>query len=401
LAANSTILVPLLYNGYLGKDYEYPLANQKFDYNATITGDILIQIKEDGTYLELQDTSRIDYWEIELPDNSRITNSFLYISYNWDKTIGSEYPQLDLKFNGRNIENRIVGKYKDQSNLGTGGKYGYGLLIYDVSDLIYEGQNSLVLKKEKGLTAIYPSALITLFNSTSSNVLRQVVINNDADLLYNNYNLANRPVQSNCQIEVNIPENMVKSTMYIFAASANNGESDLKINDNYYSDIWENYSSIYHNGVYKIDSTKILKSDNEISFISTGGTILSLQKIIVIETLKETEQQKETPKQETNPSKTIKTKTTPKLTSKKKTYKSKSKNKKVTATLKDKNGKAIKNAKIIFKIKGKKYTAKTNGKGIAKIKAKISKKGKYTVTISFKGNSLYYSKTIKTKLIIK
>ena len=89
------------------------------------------------------------------------------------------------------------------------------------------------------------------------------------------------------------------------------------------------------------------------------------------------------------------------MAAKKKTYKIKTKKKWITATLKNNKGKAIRNAKIIFKVKGKKYSAKTNKKGIAKIKVKIKKKGKYTVSVSFKGNNLYNSKTIKTKLTIK
>jgi hypothetical protein len=110
-----------------------------------------------------------------------------------------------------------------------------------------------------------------------------VFIKNGADLLYNNYNLANRSIYSNDLISIDLT-NVTKSTLYIFAASANNGDSDLKVNDNYYSNIWENYSSTNHNGVFKIDSTNILKENNSISIISTGGIILSLQKIIVIET---------------------------------------------------------------------------------------------------------------------
>ena len=396
LVANSTIIVPLLYNGYLGKDYGYLTDNKEFNYDKTISGDILIQIKGDDTYLGLQDTSRTDYWEIKLPQNSKIVNSFLYISYNWDKT-NDTYPNLDLRFNGRDISNKLVGKYKDQSNLGTSGTYGYGLLIYDVSGLIYEGQNSLILKKEKGLTAIYSSALITLYNTTNSNVLKHVIINNEADLLYNNYNLANRSIQSTSLININIPANMTKSTTYIFASTANIGDCDLKFNDKYYSDIWGAYSSTNHNGVLKIDTTKTIKKSNTITVIATGGTLLSLQKIIVTETVKTPKKEEENKK----PSKVTKKKTTPKLTAKKKTYKIKTKTKKITATLKNKYGKAIKNARIIFKVKGKKFTAKTNKNGIAQIKVKIKKRGKYTVTITFKGNTLYNSKTIKTKLTIK
>lgn len=394
---SESLTVPLLYNGYLGKDYAYPMDNLEFNYTKTISGDILIQIKDYSSYMSLKDTSRIDNWELELPQNSKIINSFLYISYNWDKTTTSDYPTFDLKFNGRSINEKIIGKYKDQSNLGTSGRFGYGLMIYDVSDLVYEGQNSLTLKKESGLTAVYPSALITTYNITGSNIIKQIFIKNDADLLYNEYNLANRSVLSNDMINLNLTK-VNKSTLYIFAASANNGDSDLKVNDNYYPNIWENYSSSNHNGMFKIDSTNILKENNSISFISTGGTILSLQKIIVTEILEEST----TPSSDekiTPPAKT--TKTTPKLTAKKKTYKIKAKNKKFKATLKNKNGKGIKGAKITFKIKGKKYTAKTNKKGEATIKIKIKKKGKYTIIISFKGNKLYTSKTIKSTLTIK
>ena len=202
--------------------------------------------------------------------------------------------------------------------MGTSGRYGYGLMIYDVSDLIYEGQNSLTLKKESGLTAFYPSTLITLYNTTKSNNVKQVFIKNEADLLYNNYNLANRIISSNDLINIDLT-NVTNSTLYVFAASANNGDSDLKVNDNYYSNIWENYSSTNHNGMFKIDSTDILKEDNLISFISTGGTILALQKIIVTETLKE----EPTPTADNTPvTPPQNTKTAPKLTAKKKTYKS-------------------------------------------------------------------------------
>ena len=90
-----------------------------------------------------------------------------------------------------------------------------------------------------------------------------------------------------------------------------------------------------------------------------------------------------------------------KLTAGKKTYKAKAKTKKLAATFKSAKGKAIKGKKITFKVKGKTYTAKTNAKGVASVKVKITKKGKYTFTAKFAGDSTYKAISKSNKLIIK
>ena len=98
-------------------------------------------------------------------------------------------------------------------------------------------------------------------------------------------------------------------------------------------------------------------------------------------------------------------KQTPKITAKKATFKSKKKSKKYTITLKA-GKKAVKKVQVTLKIKGKKYNktfkAKTNNKGkaIFKIK-KLTKKGKYTATITFKGNQHYNKANKKVKIIVK
>lgn len=92
-------------------------------------------------------------------------------------------------------------------------------------------------------------------------------------------------------------------------------------------------------------------------------------------------------------------KQTTKATMPAKKYKAK-KTKKVTFTLKDASGKAIKGKTITFTVKGKKYTAKTNAKGIATVKVKLTKKGKYTVTAKFAGDSTYKAVSKKAKLTI-
>lgn len=90
----------------------------------------------------------------------------------------------------------------------------------------------------------------------------------------------------------------------------------------------------------------------------------------------------------------------PTLKIKKKTFKSSKKVKKISSTLKF-EGKALSNKKITFKIKGKKYTAKTNKKGVATVKIKLSKKGKYLVSVKFNGDTLFSKITKKGKLVIK
>ena len=89
-----------------------------------------------------------------------------------------------------------------------------------------------------------------------------------------------------------------------------------------------------------------------------------------------------------------------KITAKKKTFKAKKKTKKYTVTLKA-NGKAVKNLQVTLKVNGKTYKAKTNAKGKATFKiTKLNKKGKYTATIKFKGNSAYKAATKKVKITV-
>lgn len=94
------------------------------------------------------------------------------------------------------------------------------------------------------------------------------------------------------------------------------------------------------------------------------------------------------------------TKTKTKLTVPKKTYKAKAKTKKLTATLKDQTGKAIKSKKVTFIVNKKKYTAKTNKKGVATVKVKLSKKKTYKFTVKFAGDKTYVAvkKTGKVKI---
>ncbi|WP_405305551.1 Ig-like domain repeat protein [Methanobrevibacter sp.] len=95
-------------------------------------------------------------------------------------------------------------------------------------------------------------------------------------------------------------------------------------------------------------------------------------------------------------------KATPKLTANKKTFKKSVKTKKYTVTLKDNQNKAMKNIKVTIKVNKKTYTAKTNAKGKATFKIKkLTKKGKYNVAVTYKGNKYYNKVTKKAKIIVK
>ena len=95
------------------------------------------------------------------------------------------------------------------------------------------------------------------------------------------------------------------------------------------------------------------------------------------------------------------TKKATKIVAKKATFKAKKKTKKYTITLK--TGKTpISKVKVTIKVGKKTYTAKTNKKGKATFNLKkLTKKGKYTAVIKFKGNKNYKATSKKVKITVK
>lgn len=95
------------------------------------------------------------------------------------------------------------------------------------------------------------------------------------------------------------------------------------------------------------------------------------------------------------------TKKATKITAKKKTFKAKKKTKKYTIVLKA--GKAaVKKVKLTLKVGKKTYKATTNSKGKATFKlTKLTKKGKYTAVVKFKGNKYYKATSKKVKITVK
>ena len=102
----------------------------------------------------------------------------------------------------------------------------------------------------------------------------------------------------------------------------------------------------------------------------------------------------------THTAKVIVNKATSKITASSKTFKAKSKVKKVTVTLKNKN-KAIKNMIVKLTVNKKTYKVKTNSKGIAIFSIKLIKKGKYDAVFKYGGSSNFKSATKNIRITIK
>ncbi len=96
------------------------------------------------------------------------------------------------------------------------------------------------------------------------------------------------------------------------------------------------------------------------------------------------------------------TKATPKLTANAKTFKRTVKIKKYSITLKTNQNKVMKSTKVYIKVNKKTYAAKTNSKGVATFKiTKLTKKGRYTAVVTYKGNAYYNKLTKKVKITVK
>ena len=96
------------------------------------------------------------------------------------------------------------------------------------------------------------------------------------------------------------------------------------------------------------------------------------------------------------------TKATPKITAKAKIFKRTVKTKKYSITLKTNQNKVMKSTKVYIKVNKKTYAAKTNSRGVATFKiTKLTKKGRYTAVVTYKGNAYYNKLTKKVKITVK
>ncbi|WP_295115931.1 DUF3344 domain-containing protein [uncultured Methanobrevibacter sp.] len=367
----SELIVPVLYNGNLGKDLAYPKGAFGPVESYKFTGDIVVDIKDVSTYMGAAVLNRTDVWTVNLPDKSKIVKAFVYVPYNWwNPNLGGS---ISVAFNNANIT--PVNTYVDQSNLGNYGGYAYGLYVYDVTDLMTIGNNSLFVSKSAKTPAVYPSALVYMYNITGSSTVKTVYITDGADLLAGtSNNKANRTVNTDSTINISAKD-ITGATLYVLAAGAQSGEGNVVFNGKSYDNVWNGTSST--TDLFTKDVSTLVKNSNSISFVATGSTILALQQFIV--TVEK-----------------VSTKiVAPQVTA---IY---SVNKYLIATLKDSTGKALSNCKVTILINGKTIIRTTDKKGQAKVVISSLVPKTYPATIKFAGNAAYKASSVSTKVVVK
>ena len=257
----------VVYNGYLGKDFEYPGAEPLLR-EITFTGDSIVLNTTD--YSTGAATNRTDVYNVDFA-NGTVSTALLYLSYNWDKTVGSDFYSWNTTFNGAAIA--PIASYRDQSNLGgASAKYGYGLLVYNVTDLVVNGENTFELNKLSGPCAVYPGNLM-VFTDKNGTSFKTAYILEEADLLSKSYN-KNLEAAFNRIFEIANGN----ATLYVFAASAQAGEGNIIVNGESYENVWS--GSSYSFDTFK---TPVNGTDINVCFEATGATILGLHQMIVVE----------------------------------------------------------------------------------------------------------------------
>ena len=370
---NTTSLNPsILYNGYFSKDYSYQGDDRVSFLNATITGDIFIAIGNSGYTGSLSNLTEI--WNVSLPAGSNFVKAYVYAPYTFG---GADTADLfNVAFNGG--KPNVVSFIRDQANVI--GVSGYGLIVYDVTDLIKDGENLFTLNKTHS-TGAYTPTLIYLYNTTGSTVVKDVYISNGADLIGDYGNAAKRVISADSVISVD-NSNVANAIAYIFGAGAKDDRVDaIYINGEASYNVWNTTKDSQIN-VFAKDVTKIISDKNKISVIANNDNVNSLsftvlQQIFVV---------------------THKTATKITASNVVTVY---NKNKNLIATLNDANGKPIANAKVTLVLNGATKTLTTNAKGQVSFAVANLKPKTYTAKLSFAGDGSHVKSDLGVKVTVK
>lgn len=257
----------VLYNGNLGKDYAYT-TSAPLSRTYSFNGDVLI-LGAEG-FSASNATSRDDAFAVYLNGGS-VHKALLYVPYNWDKASDGDFNSWTTSFNGTPIA--PLAHYRDQSNLGNYGSYGYGLVIYDVTDAVADGDNTFAIQKTEGISSVYPSTLIVMVENPSGEP-KNVYFVEDADLLSRQNNKKVDAIYASSFQGVAAGESAL---LYVFAAGAQAGEGDLIINEATYSDVFMGTSQSV-----EVVKVPVESGDVAVQLKATGSSILAIQQMLVI-----------------------------------------------------------------------------------------------------------------------
>ena len=371
LVNTSSLKAAILYNGYFSKDLSYPGQDFSSFYNGEITGDIVIDVS--GQAYVSDWNNRTDVWNVALPGNSNFVKAWVYVAYSGATADSINW--LNVTFNG--VKPTAVFFSRDQANVIS--VTGYGLIVYDVTDLIKSGENTLVLNKtNKG--GVYPSTLIYLYNTTGSKFIKDVYISNGADLFGTYGNAAGRVLQLDTTLIVD-SANAIDATAYIFGAGSQTGRANIIINGEENTTAWDTSASNQIN-IYTKDISKTVKNSNDVSIVLKSSMFTALQQIIVLT--------KDAPVEKVS---TVIT--APAVT---KVYNN---DKNLVVTLKDSNGNAIANAKLTIVLNGAKKVLTTNAKGQVTLAIPNLVPKTYTASISYAGDDTHIKSSASAKVVVK
>ncbi|MGV8143608.1 MAG: DUF3344 domain-containing protein [Methanothermobacter sp.] len=295
----SSAALPIYYNGYKGKRYEYngiDATNSETNTSGDISTQHVYDLQGDviyssgnSSYKSVGWSSRTSTWttsDLPVPSTANLEDVWLYLAYNWDTTSDGD-PNWTVTFNGSEIT--PVALYMDQKNFaGTWALYKYGLYVYNVTSLFSTtGDNTLVITPLTGNSnALYPSNLVVVYSDTNSS-RKQIFINEECDELLpgDNYGVSLEEATAYAPFTgLTIDtSNIINATLYSFAGSAGTDEGNLIWNGTTLaSNAWQ--GTMYTASALIYDVTDYLTSDNTAGVQGTNsGGMVALQQILVVE----------------------------------------------------------------------------------------------------------------------
>lgn len=344
-----------------GKDYNGTIINGQVILNINDlpdgSYDATVKYSGDGNYSPSEKTIIVIIKDSGVVDTKHPMANLTDVESNKDGTLIIPFPSdatgnVIVNINGKNYTGRIID----------------GKVVLDIKDLPAGNYTSI----------IYYSGDNNYANSTKT-----IVIVKDGDAVS-----PQNPMGDTTQTQTDDNNNIV-----IPFPSDATGKVVVKIGDNFYDG-----QVIDGKVVLDVKDLPVGNYDANVYYLGDGKYDSSARTMVFIikETTTNNNNQNTPAKQPT-----AQAKKASKITAKKKTFKKAQKVKKYSITLK--SGKTpLKKVQVTIKVGKKTYKAKTNNKGKATFKIKkLTKKGKHTAVIKFKGNKTYKATTKKVKITVK